>query len=169
MKTRTQNNIDTHPVRQLLPQESTGSESGTPRLTIEREVLANVLSVLANLNLVPVLIGGRALIAHGMPCETEDIDLLVDSDTTGLQLVLDRLRSTGFQVDGLSEIAVEQRCSVELRCYQQGVQVDILHSSDNRLREVHQHATLQTYLGIELLVARLNDVIQERRRRIERE
>jgi hypothetical protein len=39
-----------------------------------------VLAILSRLGVVPVLIGGRALAARGIPTDTADIDLLLACD-----------------------------------------------------------------------------------------
>jgi predicted nucleotidyltransferase len=123
-----------------------------------------VLALLCEMRIVPVLIGGCALAARGVSLETSDIDMLVNCDRAKLHEIAHRVKAAGHSLDALSEQALRDGVSAELRFSHGGIQIDLLPTSNVRENQVHARATMESWFGTELLIACLTDVIVEKLR-----
>jgi hypothetical protein len=123
-----------------------------------------LLAILSRLGVAPVLIGGRALAARGIPADTADIDLLLACDGRVARQVMTELKGAGYRIDVLSEDALRRGHSAELRCYWGGIQIDLIPAWGPRLEAVHRRASLGRWLGVDHRIARLADVVIEKLR-----
>jgi hypothetical protein len=123
-----------------------------------------LLDILSRLDVVPVLIGGRALAALGIPTDTADVDLLLACDGRVVHQVMADLKAAGYRIDALSEDALRRGHSAELRCYWDEIQIDLIPAADPRLEAVCSRAGAGNWLGLDIRVARLADVLVEKLR-----
>jgi hypothetical protein len=135
-----------------------------PLASREREAMQGLLTILSRLNVVPVLIGGRALAARGIPIDTTDFDLLLGCDQRVVHQVMIYLKEAGYCIDGVSEDAVCRGHSVELRCFSGEIQFDLIPVADPRLAFVHGRASAESWSCVEIRIARLVDVVIEKLR-----
>jgi hypothetical protein len=128
------------------------------------EVASSVLIFLSPMRVAPVLIGGCALAARGLPYETSDVDLLVDCNQSKLREIANRIKGAGYPLDALSEQALRDGESAELRFYREGIQIDLIPTSNDRERHVHSQATMESWFGTSIRMACLVDAIVEKLR-----
>jgi hypothetical protein len=139
-------------------------DTGNTQETRQREAVQGLLTILARLDVVPVLIGGRALAARGIPVDTTDIDLLLACDEHVVHQLAIYLKKAGYDVDALSENALRRGCLVELRCYRGEIQMDLVRVVGSRLEAVYRRASAENWSGMEIRMARLVDVVIEKLR-----
>jgi hypothetical protein len=126
-----------------------------------REEALAVIAVLQEMGIIPVLIGGLALRAHGVACRTMDVDLLLDCGVRRLRVVARRLQSIGYRLDARNAQSIREVIAV--RCFRGGVQIDLLSASlSRRTRDVHSHATRMHWFDARVNIARPSDVIIEK-------
>jgi hypothetical protein len=70
----------------------------------------------------------------------------------------------GHRIDPLSDQALRDGESAELRLYCGGVQIDLIPTSNARDKQVHARATLESWLGTKLRIACLVDAVVEKLR-----
>lgn len=141
-------------------------DDAMPGIPDERvcRVARAVLSFLSQMQVIPVLIGGCALAAHGITQDILDIDLLVDCPGAELPEIANRAKRTGYVVDALSQIAIQDGVSAEVRLFVDGVQVDLVHAANPQEQRVYARASMMRWLDLRLRVACLADVVIEKLR-----
>jgi hypothetical protein len=125
---------------------------------------SEVFAVLSRMAASPVLVGGCALVAYGVPAPTLDIDFLVSCSFREFKRISKHLVAEGYRIDSLSKALLQQGAATELRFFIGGTQVDILRASTPRLKEVHACAHLLDWSGRSIFVAKISDVLIEKTR-----
>lgn|GEM_PF-6755159 len=123
-----------------------------------RRAGSKFLELCAESGVSPVVIGGAALLIHGIPRRLNDLDVL--AETTGAQLgsLRTSVKRAGGRIHAVSELLREggQR---HVRFFLQGLQVDLLRPWDARSRKTVSRATMGSWLGLDVRVVKLADAV----------
>src|SRR5688572_6309302 len=90
------------------------------------EDFRDLLKLLNSKNVRYLLIGGYAVIAHGHPRLTNDLDVVIANDAPNIKLMLETLEEFGFPLDDVSPPPFSEPKSV-VRMGVEPVKIEILN------------------------------------------
>lgn len=121
-----------------------------------------LLSTLNSNNVRYLLIGGYAVIIHGAPRLTNDLDIVIASDSENAERCLNALRDFGF-TEGLSEKAFAKRKSV-VRMGIEPVKIEILNYLEGvDFESAYKRREIRTVEDIEFSLISLQDLLANKR------
>lgn len=112
-----------------------------------------------------VVVGGFALIAHGVVRATLDVDIIPDPDAANLRRLADAIRALGGTPAGEPQTPVDEHLlgrDANMRFDTQAGQLDVLAASQyGRIyRELRDRAVVVDLDGLEIVVVSRNDLIR---------
>jgi hypothetical protein len=133
---------------------------------------ASILDVLVRNHVRFVIVGGLAAVARGSPYVTSDIDITPEHSAANLQRLCDALSelqarvwspdipeglALGHDATSLGGVGVWNLITEFGRCH-----ISVIPSGTQGYDDLHRDATVEDFLGIEVEVASLADVIRSK-------
>lgn len=133
--------------------------SHTGRGTRFTSAIGGVLRVFTESRIRAALIGGSALLAHGLPVESHDLDWLLEGGPDDVRRLRQPLEDQGFWIDETSYECLDFGDGVELRVRLGLTRCDLICIREPAERDILARATVLRWCGQAMKVATLPDVV----------
>ena len=125
-----------------------------------KNVLSRLVKIFHAINLKYVIVGGIAVIHYGHVRATQDIDIIIEDDSSKISQFKGLLRNSNFDVmEDQFEKAYEEHTNVSIFDNESFLRLDIKVANKKRERDVLQNAVVKKIFGQELRIASLEYVL----------
>jgi transcriptional regulator NrdR family protein len=123
-------------------------------------LVTRVTRILNDLQLSYVVVGGFAVIFYGRSRTTTDLDIIVENDPDKFKQFLESLKKTNFDVmENQIQMVIKEETNISIFDNESMLRVDLKLARGADEREVLQQAIDETYKGLKIRVAPVEQVL----------